>query len=236
MKRQILITVAGCLAVLAIGLALAYPLLTSEMPITKLDLDVDVVYAYIGNPDLNANVTGLWRNSSLPSGAVDVNGNRLGFDVHAVSFLLVLNITNPSNNLVRIRNFMSIAGPQISLTGTNGGVGAEKPILIYSRNNADLDDIPFDVLWQANESRLIYLSGFVGVHDLAYEALNSGAIYVYASADGGSFDGDASCSGNFLEKLPFQNFNGNYLYNNLVSDNQMLVFYSGMDVFVGTRD
>lgn len=236
MKRHILIIVAGCLAALIIGLALAYPLLTSEMPITKkLDLYVDVVYAYIGNPNLNANVTGLWRNYSTPHGAVDTNGGRFGFDVHAVSFLVILNITNPSNQLARVTNFKLIAGPQISLTGTNGGVSAGNPILTYSRNNVDVDDIGFEALWQANQSRLVCLTGFAGVHDVAYEALNSGAIYVYANADGNSFDSSAWCSGNFLEKLPFQDFEGNYLYNNLLNDNQMLVFYGSMDVTVGTR-
>ena len=226
--------VAGCLAALVLGLTLAYPLLISEMPITKkLDLDVKVVYAYIGNPNLNANITGLWRNYTIPNEVAETDGGRIGYDVHTVSYFVVLNVTNPSNSLARITTFNLIAGPQISLF-ENGGISAGIPILTDSRSNVDAN-LGFDPLWNANESRLVYLSGFEGVHDVAYESLDSGSIYVYAYSQGQSYHEGAFCSGTFLEKFQFQDFGGNYLYNNLVNDNQVLIFYNNMEVYIGTR-
>ncbi len=234
MRRAFLI-LTGCLTALVLGLALAYPLLISDLPITKkLDLGVDVVYVYIGNPNLSTNVTGLWRNYSIPNEVAETSGGRFKFDVHAVSYFVVLNITNFSDKLARITNFNLISGPQISLIG-NRGVSAGNPILTDSRNNMDIDFISFDATWSAHTSRLIYLSGFVGVHDIAYESLNSGSTYVYATADGQAYSEKASFSGTFLKQIELQKFESNYLYNNLLSDNQMLIFYSGMDVSIGTR-
>lgn len=215
---------------------MAYPLLSSEMPATrKLPLNLDVVYVYIGNPDLNANVTGMWRNYTASKEVVEHNGAGYLFDLHAVSYLVVLNVTNISDTVAYITNFDLIVGPQIFLPSGNSGVGAGNPILMDNRIRVDLSNGGFNSRIEPNESRLVRLSGFSGVHDIAYEKLKSDPIYVYASADGQAIGADMWHSGNVYKQIDFQEYEGNYLYNRLVAENQVLAFYRTYDVYVATR-
>jgi hypothetical protein len=223
--------VAGCLTALVLGLALAYPLLVFNMPVKKEDLGVDVVYAYFGSPYLDENISGLWRNYSIPQEIVDVGGNRWGLDVNAVSYFIVLNTTNYSNKPAYITNFEAFAGPSIS--ADSNGVSATNPLLTDYRH---VDYYPgWDNIWSANASRLIYLSGIVGVHDLAYSALNSTSIWIYAQVQGHSYEENVQLFGVDYKRIPLQTFGQSHLYNNLIGENQTLIFYSGLDVSVGTR-
>jgi hypothetical protein len=233
-KRSSIILVAGCLTALVLGLALAYPLLISDLPVTKkVDLDVDVVYAYFGSLNFNANITGLWRNYSLPQEAVNINGVPYGYDVNVISYLIVLNVTNPSGQEAGITNFDLIVGPQIS-TAPGEGLQAGNAIVIDSRYI--MYYLGWSGIWSANTSRLIFLSGIVGAHDLSYGALNKGSIYVYAHVNGQAWTGEkAQFVGAYLKQVPLQTFGDQYLYNNLLNENQTLIFYNELDVSVGTR-
>src|SRR5665648_446329 len=108
MKRGLIITVAGCLVALVLGLAVAYPLFVSSFPsLSKLNLSVDVSYAFVQPIGSNSNLTGLWWNESVVE--VNYNGGVPGGTIKAdglvVSYLIVLNVTNNSNEAARIRNF-----------------------------------------------------------------------------------------------------------------------------------
>ena len=166
---------------LVLGLALAYPLLVSDFPATrKVDLGVDVVYAYFGRPYLDPNITGLWRNYTLQNEVVGINGVRYGFDFNVVSYLIVLNVTNLSNDEAGITSFQLIVGPQISV-GTGGNVQAGNAVVNDYRN---VEYYPgWGNIWSAKTSRLIFLSGVIGVHDISYSSLNS-SIDMFARVDG----------------------------------------------------
>ncbi len=233
MKRSPIIIVAGCLIALVLGSALAYPLLVSELPVTrKVDLGVDVVYAHFGRPNLDANISGLWRNNSLSNEVVDVNGERLGFDVNVVSYLIVLNITNHSYDEAYITSFELIVGPQISV-GEGESVEAGNAIVNDYRS---VQYYPgWGNIWGANTSRLIFLSGVIGVHDISYSSLNN-SIYTFARVDGQAWSGEkAQYAGYDLKQVKLQTFEDAYLYNNMLNEDQMLVFYNGLDVSIGTR-
>lgn len=205
-----------------------------NMPATKkADLGVDVVYACFGSPYLDANISGLWRNYSIPQEVVNVGGTHYGLDVNVVSYFIVLNITNNSNQLAYITNFDTIVGPSIS-ANSNGVLSAITPILTDHRH---VDYYPgWDNIWSANASRLIYLSGIVGVHDLVYSSLNSTGIWIHAQVEG-RFYGEENVYpfGVDYKRIPLQTFGQAHLYNNLVGENQTLIFYNELDVSIGTR-
>ncbi|MCW4010522.1 MAG: hypothetical protein NWF05_07880 [Candidatus Bathyarchaeota archaeon] len=233
MKHSSIIIVAGCLAALVLGLALAYPLLVMNLPVGKSsNLDVDVVYAYFGTPYVDANVSGLWRNYSIPTEAVNVGGTPFEFDMNVVAYFLVLNITNLSKEPVYITNFDTIIGPSIS-AGPNGPIQANNPIVTDSRN---VDYYPlWNNIWSANASRLIFLSGMIGVHDVVYDVLN-GTVWVHAKVEGHSYeDNNVQASGVDYKQISLQTFGDAHLYNNLIGEKQTLIFYNGLDVYVGTR-
>jgi hypothetical protein len=223
MKRSIIVIAAGCLVALALGLALAFPLLDTEMPVMKsLELGVDAVYVYIGKPNLDANVTGLWRNST----------NHWEGELHFVSYVIVLNITNLSNEFAYVTNFELIVGPKIILPSGNSGVGATNPILHDTRVRVDIENTGFESLMRANESRLVRLSGFTGVHNVVYEKLKSDPMYVYATADGRATEARIWHSGYVYKPLDFKESEGNYLYNRLLGENQLLAFSRTLDVYI----
>jgi hypothetical protein len=232
-KRSLIIIVAGCLTALVLGLALAYPLLVMNLPVTKkADLGVEVVYAYFGTPYVDPNVSGLWRNYSIPQETVNVGGTRWGLDVNVVSYFLVLNITNNSNQPAYITTFDTIVGPSIS-ADPNGIISAGNPVLTDYRH---VNYYPgWDQIWSANASRLIYLSGIVGVHDLSYSTLNSTGIWIHAKVEGHSYEENVQLFGVDYRRIPLQTFGQAHLYNNLIGENQTLIFYNGLDVSVGTR-
>jgi hypothetical protein len=186
----------------------------------------------LGSPNVGVSISGLWRNYSLSNEVVNVNGSRWGFDVNVVSYLLVLNVTNHSNDEAYITSFQLIVGPQIS-TGEGGSVQTGNAFVNDYRN---VEYYPgWGNIRGANTSRLIFLSGVIGVHDISYISLNS-SIDLFARVDGQAWGGEkAQFVGYDLKQVKIDPFGGTYLYNNLIKGNQTLIFYNGFDVSVGTR-
>jgi hypothetical protein len=230
--------VAGSLIALVLGLAVAYPLFTSSFPsFSKLDLKVDVGYVYIQPLNANSEPTGLWWNNSvvdvsysggLPGGATKADGL-------VVSYLIVLNVTNNSNEPARIRNFKVIVGPQISV-GEGGSVLAGNPLLTDSRHYTFLS-INDNEIWDAHSSRLIGLSAVTGVHEGPFDSLNGSSIYLYGSAEGQVAYGNPGqdAVGYSLKQVSLQSLGNAYLYNTLITENQILLFYSGLTMSIATR-
>jgi len=236
MKGRTMIVV-GSLAALFLGLVVAYPLLVSNLPsFSKADFGVDVAYAYIEPLKSDSNLTGLYWNNSvveiqgsggLPSGAFQADGL-------VVSYFVVLNITNYSDDSARIKNFDIAVGPQIS-AGSDGRVSEENPVLTDSRY---LTYYPgWDEVWNPHSSRLIGLSGITGVHEIPYLSLGGTLIYLYGSAEGqvAYTNGGQSTYGYSLKQVQLQSVGNGYLYNILINENQILLFYQGLDVSIGTR-
>jgi hypothetical protein len=235
MKCKSAIMASGCFLALIIGLALAYPLLAADITAPKkVQGNVEVVYAYIGDLAADANVSGLWRNFSEPAGVVAVNGVRFSYDVHPLSYFIVLKITNPTASTVSLNILDLMVGPQISRDNETGSIAANNAVFIDHRETKMV--LGWNQLWSPGESRLIYLSGVVGAHDLTYSALQNGSITIYVSTSGSMFsDQNAVFTGYDLKQVQLQTFGTNYLYNNLIGANQTLIFYSPLDVSIGLR-
>jgi hypothetical protein len=238
MKRSLVIIVSGCLAALVLGLVVAYPLFVSSFPsLSKPDLSVDVSYAFIQPIGSNSTLAGFWWNESV----VEVNysggvpGGTIKADGIVVSYLIVLNVTNNSNESARIRNFDIIVGPQVSV-GDGGSVFAGNPVLTDSRHFTYLS-VSDNEVWDPHSSKLIGLSGITGVHEVPYASLNESAIYLYGSAEGQVAYGNPSqdAKGYRLKQVQLQNVENAYLYNDLLNENQVLLFYSGLTMSIGTR-
>lgn len=213
---------------------LAYPLLVMDTPaLKKADLSVNVAYAYFGIPYLDPNISGLWRNYSNPLEIINVGGTSYELDVNVISYFIVLNITNNANQATYITNFDTIVAPSISVE-SNGVLRADNSLL---RDSRDVSYYPgWNNIWSANTSRLVYLSGIIGVHDLVYESLNSGSIWIHEQVEGQSYgNSNVLPFGIDYKQLSFQSFGEGYLYNNLIGENQTLIFYNGLDVSIGTR-
>ena len=117
MKRSSIIIVAGCLTALLLGLALAYPLLITNIPVTiKNGLGLQVVYAYFGTPNFDPNTVGLYRNYTNPqqfltnSNEGQIIGN-VAYNTSVISYFIILNVTNSANQLARINNIETLMGP-----------------------------------------------------------------------------------------------------------------------------
>jgi len=238
----------GSVIALMVGLAATSPLLVSNLALTaKIQIEVDVVYAYFGVQEFNSNVIGLWRNHSNP----------WEHSLQIVSYLIVLNVTNRSNRLALIGEFEVSAAPEIlvingtdmigseklaeqitvsPISGEGFGVSKENPIL------TDLRDLSqfypgWSQYWSPNTSRLIGLTGMVEVSNVAaYDALQSGTIYLYGEAKGKPYGGGSLSTGFSLKYVQLQIIGKEYLYNAILSENQILRMDSnGIDVFVETR-
>ena len=239
MKRTSIIIAAGCLIALALGLALAYPLVIMDKSVTpKPYLKVDVVYAYFGIPNFDPNIIGLYSNYSNPQHYITENTNgRISanaiYDTDVLSYFIVLNVTNLSIKEAYVNSIETLVGPSISAStnGTGFGVGATNPLLSDSRSVSAYPG------WQnflaSNMSRLIYLSGIIGAINSSYSAIQD-KVWVYAQIHGSSYsDENTPIYGVAYEQLPLQTFGQDHLYNNLVGENQTLIFLNEFDVSVG---
>ena len=91
----------------------------------------------------------------------------------------------------------------------------------------------WDNVLDANSSRLIYLSGIVGALNSSNNSLYN-SIWIYAQIHGSSYKHDnVAIDGVNYEQLPLQTFGQDHLYNNLLGENQTLIFLNEFDVSVG---
>jgi hypothetical protein len=224
---------------LALGLALAFPLITiNKYVASKPDLSVNVVYAYFGAQNYNPSITGLYRNYSNPQHFVteNTNGMMTGntvYDVDAVSYFMVLNITNLSNQNAYVNAIDTLVGPSVSASsnGSQTVLGASNPLISDSRVVSAYAG--WGNIWGPNVSRLIYLSGIIGSLNISYSLIQN-HIWAYVQINGDIYsNGNVPINGVDYEQLPLQSFGQDHLYNNLVGENQTLIFLNEFDVSVG---
>ncbi|HLC01161.1 MAG TPA: hypothetical protein VJL33_07580 [Candidatus Bathyarchaeia archaeon] len=235
MNRNAIIIVAGSLTALILGIAIAYPLIVSGFPsLSKVDLKVDVVYAYIEPINSNSTSTGLgWNNSVVEIDYLDSFGGAVQADGLVVSYLVVLNVTNLSDEAVRVRSFDAKIGYQPTAI-ENRTSSVTWSIVADSRHYTYLAGE--DEVWTPHSSRLISLSGVTGVHGVPYAHLNSD-VHLYGSVEGQVAYGNPGSYGkaDALRQVQFQLVGNGYLYNDLLNEKQILLFYQGLEVFVATR-
>jgi hypothetical protein len=218
--------ILGSILALILGLAVSSPILFSNLTlVTKVKIEVDVVYAYFGVQDFNQNVTGLWRNITNP------------LELHIISYFIVLNITNHSDTIAIMEIIEASAAPEITVQNITGGglaVSQTNPIVTDFRDVSRF--IPgWDNYWSANESRLIALTGMMEVSDPAYVALTSGTFYLFGKAEARPLGGGTHSENYSLKRIQTQIIDREFLYNNILSENQIWRTDHELDVFIDTR-
>jgi len=221
--------ILGSIMALTLGLGTAFPILIPNLALTtNVQIEVDVVYAYFCVQNFTSNITGLWRNySSLWEN-----------DLHIISYLFVLNVTNPTDKLLMLGEFTASAAPQIQVTQYPKG---ELSIAITNPIASPFRDLSryypgWSQYWQPNTTRLIALSGTIeNSNTAAYDALQTGTIYLFGRVEGKIYEGGWA-NGYSLKRIQLQKIGNEYLYNNLLNENQILrLSQDGIDVFIETR-
>lgn len=232
---------SGSIIALIMGVCLASPLLFLNIGSVHLNqsgpkaqIGVDVSYAYFDLLSANENVTGLWRNSS-----------NLDESLPFVAYFFVLNVTNYSNFTVELDRLGVSAqkGPYFNFTdmiANNKSIVANYPIVSDYRNFADSDGSLFDNSFEPNQSRLIAVSGIQTVwSSTAFETLTTGKILLvgqaFAIPRGSSryLLGSADTS----QQVQLDIFGSEFLYNALVSEDQLLKIHpvNYLDVTIEPR-
>ena len=204
---------------LAIGLAFSIPLLVINLkPATSVKLVVDVKYAYFGDQVFSENISGLWRNSS----------NSQEWEQQLMSYIMVLNITNNSNDVALVDELDVAAAPMITAENSNLQI---QNAIVY-----DVRTIKFfpgwAQYWEPNESRLVALTGTVSIYPNMYQSLMSGSLYLYGRVVAHAFGSGTSDSEFDLKQVQVQEYGSEFLYNALISGNQMIQIQNGYDVSV----
>lgn len=254
MRLSIKLILGSALA-LVLGVAVASPILVQNLELgAKVQIQVDVVYAYFAVQEFNRSITGLWRNFSDP----------WEWDLHIISYLIVLNVTNRSDRLATIEEFQVSAAQEILVTNGTNKIGSEELARSFQTNQTSSDGskptardfgvaqantIVMDArdlskgayfwsqYWSPDESRLIGLTGTTEVANVAaYKALTTGTIYLFGKAEGRPYDGGSQSWGFSLKHVQLQMFEREFLYNVVVSENQILRFHSnGIEVYIVAR-
>lgn len=192
----------GSVIALLMGVCLASPLIIlnigtvpPELTGPRPEIGVDVAYVYIDILSENQNITGLWR---------DYNNSRQTLPVVAVLF--VLNITNYSDVQAEIDFVSAMASKSAfdmeSFT-QNGTITANYPIVRDSLMFHDhAADFFFDNILEANQSRLIALSGIQIVQSTtAFEALKTGEIVLQGQSSAKLSGASAATSSGIINDI-----------------------------------
>jgi len=215
----------GSVLALVLGLAVASPVIVSNLELgPKANIGVDIVYAHFEVQEFSQNVTGLWRNLSDPQAR----------NLRFVSYFIVLNVTNHSDELATLYVFEVAAAPKIVVEGVS--VSIENAIATDARDLHRGYPAFFSQFWSPNRSRLIGLTGMKTVPEVVYSSLTNGSIYLYGRVEGQLYGGPSS-SGFGLKHVQLQMFGKEFLYNSVVSENQLLIIdnSNGLDVRVEPR-
>jgi hypothetical protein len=229
MRPRVQLAVVGVVALL-LGLAIAYPLYTSNVETTpkypngRAYLGLDVVYAYFSTQPVSQNITGLWHNSNDPASQYYTAG----------SFFLVLNITNRSNVTVVVSKLSVSGAQQMSIMNTPNEFSQTISGFFFEYQQTYSEQVNMgagdDVTWQPYESRLIGLSGVNEISDLPL--LQTGTFYLGGTVQGTVIGGLPSIGGD-AKLVHMENFGSEYLYNDLVKGNETLrVYPTSLDVQV----
>jgi hypothetical protein len=237
MKSRTKLILSSAVA-LIVGFAAATPILIAYyLPATRVQIGVDLVYAYFGVQAFNQNVTGLWINSSDPSQR----------DLQIVSFFIVLNVTNRSERPADLKGFRVVAGSNVYLINTTQpsgenltGVGSVNAIVFWQLGAGE--HASWYPIWETSQSRLIALTGLVGTQSTdVINAMANEFTYLYGSADAQPYGGGVTSSAYSFKRVQLQAFGTDvketteFLYNAILSDNQRWgLDHNGIDVHIVT--
>jgi hypothetical protein len=238
MKPRTKLILAGAIA-LIVGFGVATPLLLLNLtPVRsgpRLDVEVDIGYAYFGVQQFNQNLTGLWINSSDPQVHLPT-GDLAAGDRHFIAYLFVANITNLSDKFYIAMDEVYFVAAESIHVDPDGGWGETNAIVFHEVHELR-NRYFFNNQVEPGHSRLIALTGIVEAYDVAYSQLQSGTTELFTIIYGEPVAGEnAVWSESYcLKQVQLQTFGTEFLYNRLLSENQELVIsMNGIDAFIGT--
>ena len=236
--------ILGCVAALALGIATASPLLIPSLSLAaKVQMGVDVVYAFFEIQNFSSQIVGLWRNNSNL------------YVSNFVSYFIVLNITNYSDKIAIIEEFeIAVAKEILVYNGTNA-IGSEElrekmshspqtgfSVAMENTIVKDFHDVSrYYPGWSRyiapKESRLIGLTGMIEVSNIAaYDALHSGDVYLFARVRGKPLDEGSSSTVFCLKHVQLQGIGNSLLYNIVLCEDEMWrMDTNGLDVYIEKR-
>jgi hypothetical protein len=225
--KRILIIVS--LLALILGIIVGTPFLLQNLSLGEHPkVYAEVVYASFQFQDYNSNIIGRQGDKWL-------------------TYVLVLNVTNLSNQLVMVNNFDVMVADQIeflqSTTNNNTtvineypnastsndeiqvsynssiGIGAKDPV---SRSENFLPGN--DYYWDANQSRLMAFTGSLGVSSLVFGGFVGGSILVFSHVYGQVYESQQSIQGAYvIKRIEMQvSQNSTFVYNSLLGPNEYL--------------
>jgi hypothetical protein len=199
----------------------------------KAEVGVQVVYAYIGHPTVDSNVTGLDYDVSA-----NVNGNTLA------SYVVVLRATNLGAEMFTMTDFHVYVAPQITYNAigfndsngnpAKGSLGSSSIEISNALLSEERAAVPsgrtLSYYLESGDSKLIAITGLASFDRFMEQNLQNGTLYVYGSvvaqtgyADGHTTWSSQSQTGYALRQVTFENVGGDYLYNALLGENQTLI-------------
>ena len=225
--------VAIGVAALLVGIFLAYPLFVSDLnyapptnSIGRVRIGIDVVYAYFAL-EPNQTDTVFWQSY-----------NESEAEAGIVNYLIILNVTNYSNETVYMDSFDIEAAQSYNSWNnqTTVGYAVQYPFLECSREttgeylNTSTRLAP--TRWEPWEDRLVAFSGITEITNTTL--LRTGSFYIGSTAEGTPINGVPSQAYGAGSKLITTTISGNeYVYNDLLSGNHVLRFeWNGQIAYV----
>ena len=232
------------LIVLAVGLSAI--LLTSAfyiywnniLPEPKPNINVKIAYIYIGHPTINTNSAGFNYNISRSSS-----------EYNLASYVIILKVTNNGDKMVSMTGFRGYIAEQITKNeiglndsngnpaqGSLGGPSFEISNTIISDARTGLQTSGFSNILDAGQSRLISLTGMVSLSKFSEKHLENPTVSIWGTvtAQIGYANGQSAPQSQMaydLKLIAFQHNESDYLYNQLLGQNQTLVI-DGLDAKV----
>jgi hypothetical protein len=196
-KQFTLLATFALISGLIIGLVPFY----GEFSVLKsYPMEVDVVYAYFKTFSVSENITGL-RNEDF------------------VAYVIVLNITNPTSETIRIKYL----GIHLAETASKFGQGVQmtNTVVNYER---DFSEGFMDYYWFPNFSRLVAFGATSEVSNLGMAVLEEGKGYFYVYLDGRT-QGNAYAGGSVIKKVTLEIINDDeFVYNTVFKKNERFHF------------
>lgn len=208
------------------------------LPEPKPNVHVKIAYIYIGHPTINTNSAGFNYNISRSSS-----------EYNLASYVIILKVTNNGDKMVSMTGFRGYIAEQITKNeiglndsngnpaqGSLGGPSFEISNTIISDARTGLQTSGFSNILDAGQSRLISLTGMVSLSKFSEKHLENPTVSIWGTvtAQTGYANGQSESQSQMaydLKLITFQHNESDYLYNQLLGQNQTLVI-DGLDAKV----
>ena len=197
-KQFTMLATFALLAGLLVGIV---PFRNEFSVLQSYPLEVDVVYSYFRTFKVSEHASGL-RNQDL------------------VAYVIVLNITNPTNERVRITH-LGIHFAETASRLSQGGVEMTNTAVNYER---DFSEGFMDYYWYPNSSRLVAFSATDELSNLGMAALREHKGYFYILLDAKTQD-NAYAGGSVIKQVTLETPSDcEFVYNSIFKENERFHF------------